>query len=96
MGVPVITILGNSHVSRVSASLLAAVGLNDFVAKDEGDFVRIAADLAQNTAKLAEIKRTLRDRMQASSLMDKRHFTEKWQCAILKMIDEHTCTRPGN
>jgi len=86
MGVPVITILGDRHVSRVSASLLNTVGLGELVAKDGKDFVRIAVDLAGDTQKLYEIKRNLRERMQKSPLMDKISFTNKWQNAILDMI----------
>ena len=88
MGVPVITILGDRHASRVSASLLNAVGLGELVAKDENEFVKIAADLAVNVQKLTEIKRNLRERMQNSPLMDKKSFTQKWQNAIIDMINE--------
>jgi len=88
MGVPVITILGDRHASRVSASLLNAVGLDEFVAKNENEFVKIAAGLAGSPQKLTEIKQNLRERMQNSALMDKRAFTWKWQNAILNMISE--------
>ncbi|MDR0303886.1 MAG: hypothetical protein LBH98_03825, partial [Chitinispirillales bacterium] len=88
MGVPVITILGDRHVSRVSASLLNAVGLDELIAKDEEDFVKIAADLAGNPERLTEIKKNLRENMIKSPLMDKKSFTERWQNAILEMIDE--------
>ena len=88
MGVPVITILGDRHVSRVSASLLNAIGLGELVAKDGEEFVKIAAGLAWNTQKLVEIKRNLRERMQNSSLMDKKSFAQRWQNAILDMANE--------
>jgi len=88
MGVPVITILGDRHCSRVSASLLNAAGFGEFVAKDGEEFVKIAADLAGNTQKLIEVKQNLRERMQNSSLLDKKSFTRKWQNAILDMINE--------
>ena len=88
MGVPVITILGDRHCSRVSASLLNAVGLGELVAKDEQEFVKIAAGLASNAQKLSDLKLNLRERMKNSSLMDKKSFTQKWQNAILDMIKE--------
>ena len=88
MGVPVITILGDRHASRVSASLLNAIGLGELVAKDEKEFTKIAVDLAGNIQKLVEIKRNLRERIQNSPLMDKKSFTQKWQNAILDMINE--------
>ena len=88
MGVPVITILGDRHVARVSASLLHTVGLGELVAKDEEEFVKIASGLAGNVQKLAEIKRNLRERMKKSPLMDKISFISKWQNAILDMIND--------
>jgi len=88
MGVPVITILGDRHASRVSASILNAVGLGELVAKDENNFVKIAVDLAETPKKLTEVKQNLRERMKSSTLMDKKSFTQKWQNAILKMISE--------
>ena len=88
MGVPVITILGDRHRSRVSASLLNAVGLGELVAKDEQEFVKIAAGLAANTQKLSDLKLNLRERMKNSSLMDKKSFTMRWQNAIMDMIKE--------
>ena len=88
MGVPVITVLGDRHASRVSASLLNAIGLGELVAKNEKEFVNIAVELAGNLQKLTEMKQDLRKRMQDSILMDKKSFTQKWQNAILTMINE--------
>ncbi len=48
MGLPVVTLAGKSHVSRVGVSLLTNVGLPQFVAQSPADYVRIAVDLAQN------------------------------------------------
>ena len=88
MGCPVITILGDRHVSRVSASLLHTVGLPELVARDEDEFVKIAADLATNTKKLATIKENLAERVKKSPLMDKIAFSKKFQNALLDMIAE--------
>jgi len=88
MGVPVITILGDRHCSRVSASLLNAVGLGELAAKNEEEFVKIAADLAKDVEKLTKIKQNLRENMQKSPLMNKEYFTQRWQNAILDMIAE--------
>ncbi|MCL2844578.1 MAG: hypothetical protein FWE23_03880 [Chitinivibrionia bacterium] len=88
MGVPVITILGDRHVSRVSASILTAVGHPEFIAKDEDDFVEISKNLASDTKKLLEIKQNLREKMLNSVLCDQIGFTKKFENAILNMIDE--------
>lgn len=48
MGVPVVTLMGDRHASRVGGSLLRAVGLGSLVAQDEEDFVEIATELARD------------------------------------------------
>ncbi|MGH7132762.1 MAG: tetratricopeptide repeat protein [Phycisphaerales bacterium] len=70
MGVPVVTIKGNSHVSRVGESLMRAVGLDEFVAKDEDDYVRIAATLAGDDPRRRELRAALRPRLASSPLCD--------------------------
>src|SRR5206468_1934091 len=42
MGVPVVTCAGQTHVSRVGASLLNAIGLSDLVAENEQDWLQLA------------------------------------------------------
>ncbi|MDX2130761.1 MAG: tetratricopeptide repeat protein [Planctomycetota bacterium] len=47
MGVPVVTLAGNTHASRVSASILRACGLGEWVASDAPGYARLAGDLAR-------------------------------------------------
>jgi len=55
MGVPVITIAGAAHVSRVSGSLLTAIGLNQFVAANRDEYVQIAVQMAQEPSVVAQL-----------------------------------------
>ncbi|MCV5640325.1 hypothetical protein OFN49_36135, partial [Escherichia coli] len=68
MGVPVITLAGSRMLSRIGVSLLAAVGLDDLIARDQDDYVAIAAALAADHDRRRDLHRTLRDRMAASPL----------------------------
>lgn len=70
MGVPVVTLAGDSHAARVGVSLLSALGLNDLVARDEGEYAAIAAGLARDGPRLAALHATLRGRLLASPLAD--------------------------
>lgn len=70
MGVPVVTVAGDRHAARVGASLLGAAGLPELVAADAAGAVRIARDLAQDRARLAALRTTLRERLRTSALMD--------------------------
>ncbi len=70
MGVPVVTLAGDRHVSRVGVSLLAALGHREWIAAQEDDYVRIAAALAQDTERRTALRRSLRDEMRLSLLCD--------------------------
>jgi predicted O-linked N-acetylglucosamine transferase (SPINDLY family) len=85
MGVPVVTLAGNAHVSRVGASLLSNVGLPELVAHSQSEYVRIASDLAHDPGRLSELRSTLRERMERSPLMDAPHFARDVEAAHRQM-----------
>ncbi len=76
MGVPVITLEGKDHRSRVGVSLLNQVQLQHLIARNEEEYVEIACSLASKVADLAELRNNLRARMEASPLMDEAGFTQ--------------------
>jgi protein O-GlcNAc transferase len=70
MGVPVVTLKGDRHASRVGASLLSAVGHPEWIAADKASYVRIATELASDPIHLAVLHSRLRDDMKRSPLLD--------------------------
>ncbi|CAO3430704.1 tetratricopeptide repeat protein [Azospirillum doebereinerae] len=72
MGVPVITLPQDTMVSRWSASMLRALGLDELVAGSGDAYVAIAAALAGDPARLSALRAGLRDRLAASPLCDGR------------------------
>ncbi len=85
MGVPVVSLAGRAHASRVGVSLLSNVGLPELIAQTPEQYVQIAADLAKDLPRLAELRRTLRGRMQASPLMDAPRFARNVEAAYRQM-----------
>jgi protein O-GlcNAc transferase len=81
MGVPVVTLAGTTHVSRVGVSLLNNVGLPELIAQTPQEYVEIAVNLAKDLPRLAELRRILRSRMQASPLMDAPRFARDIEAA---------------
>jgi protein O-GlcNAc transferase len=75
MGVPVITLAGDSHVSRVGVSFLSNVGLQSLVAESEDAYIACAKALGSNLAELAALRAGLRTRMLKSPLCDGPRFT---------------------
>jgi len=93
MGVPVVTLAGKSHVSRVGVTMLTAVGLEQCVADDENDYVRKAVALAADPARLQELRHSLRDHMSISPLMDGAKLTHFLEDAYSKMWEDY-CRQP--
>jgi len=85
MGVPVVTLVGQTAVSRAGWSQLSNLGLTELAALDEKNYVDIAAGLARDLPRLAELRRTLRPRLQASPLMDAPRFTHHVEAAFRQM-----------
>jgi predicted O-linked N-acetylglucosamine transferase (SPINDLY family) len=80
MGVPVVTLMGRTHASRVGASLLHAVGLRDCVAATAEDYVNTAARLAGDPA--ARDRATVRRAMENSPLRDEAAFVAGFESAL--------------
>ncbi|MBI3887390.1 MAG: tetratricopeptide repeat protein [Opitutae bacterium] len=70
MGVPVVTLAGDRHVSRVGASLLTAAGHPEWVARDWPEYVRLAAALGEDWAERSQLRRSLRGDLRRSALLD--------------------------
>jgi predicted O-linked N-acetylglucosamine transferase (SPINDLY family) len=85
MGVPVVTLAGDRHGSRVGASLLESLGLRDWVATDASTYVDIAAAHAADLARLESLRARLRERMAGSPLCDATAFARKVEAAYRTM-----------
>jgi predicted O-linked N-acetylglucosamine transferase (SPINDLY family) len=77
MGVPVITLRGETHVARVGASLLTAVGEHDHVAGTIDEYARAAIEMAGDAVRLGSTRAARRDRVRSSPLCDGPGFTLK-------------------
>jgi len=85
MGVPVVTLRGDRPYARVGASLLASVGLQEFVTEDPESYVEMAASLGNDLSRLRELRLGLRDRMRASPLCDGAGFARTIEQAYRRM-----------
>ena len=82
MGVPLITLTGDSFVSRRGASHLTSVGLEDLVARDIPSYVQIAVDLGRDLQRLAAVRASLRERMHASPSGNALRYTRNLEAAM--------------
>ncbi|MBB4007146.1 O-linked N-acetylglucosamine transferase, SPINDLY family protein [Allorhizobium taibaishanense] len=86
-GLPVLTKRGQTFASRVSESLLTAIGLPDLVAEDEDDFVAKAVDFAAHPHKIAALKQRLAENRRIAPLFDTDRFTRHLERAYDMMAE---------
>jgi len=85
MGVPVVTLAGLTHVSRVGVSLITTVGLPQLIASTPDEYVSIASALASDPSRLAAIRSTLRTQIMSSRLVDGLAFASQVEAAYREM-----------
>jgi predicted O-linked N-acetylglucosamine transferase (SPINDLY family) len=85
MGVPTLTLAGETLVSRQGASLLASAGLSDWIAEDEAAYVMRAVDFASDLDRLGRLRSRLREQVAASPLCDAPRFARNFEEALLGM-----------
>lgn len=96
MGVPVITLAGQDHRSRVGLSQLSAIGLGDLVAHGRDEYVAIARRLAADPERIMALRAGMRARLRASPLMDYAGFTRELE-TIYRTLWQEWCSgrEPG-
>ena len=82
MGVPVVTLEGRWALARAGMTLLRAAGYPQWITATPAEYVRLATTLAADLPALAEHRRTLRDRLRASPLMDGPRFAADVERAV--------------
>jgi protein O-GlcNAc transferase len=82
MGVPVVSLAGDRHASRVGASLLRAIGKSEFISQSPENYVAIASRLARDRSALGALRFSLRETMRASPLLDGSGYAERFYAAL--------------
>jgi len=88
MGVPVITLAGQTPVSRSGLSLVTSASMPELAADSVARYVEIAIELATNPADLAIRRQLIRQQMTGSRLMDLPRFVRQVEAAYLQMWNE--------
>ncbi|MEP6938206.1 MAG: hypothetical protein ABI846_00455 [Rudaea sp.] len=76
MGVPVITAIGDTMVSRQSASLLTSLRLPELIVDSSDSYVRCVVALANDAPRRAQLRAGLRERVRAELCDVERHALE--------------------
>lgn len=87
VGLPVLTLIGESFGARVAASLLNAVGLPELVVDTQEEYEALAIQLARNPDELNQLKMRLKENVLNAPLFDTPLFTKHLEMAFLKAYE---------
>jgi predicted O-linked N-acetylglucosamine transferase (SPINDLY family) len=87
MGLPVLTCMGSSFVSREAASVINAINLPELITSTQEQYESVAIELATDAEKLKIIKDKLVDNLATAPLYDTPLFTRHLESAYLTMYD---------
>jgi len=85
MGVPVLSRTGDRFISRCGVSMDCNAGLEDWIAKDDDEYIALGEKYASDLASLASLRAGLRERVLASPLFDAPRFAHNFEAALWEM-----------
>jgi predicted O-linked N-acetylglucosamine transferase (SPINDLY family) len=95
MGVPTVTLAGDSLLARQGACLLGAAGLTGWVTETIDDYVGKACEAARNLNELAALRASLRSKVRASALFDAARFARHFEVAFWDMWGRYQSEQGG-
>ncbi|MES2049022.1 MAG: tetratricopeptide repeat protein [Pseudomonadota bacterium] len=85
MGIPFITLLERPSVGRIGASVLTGMGRTEWIASSEEEYAQKAIILAHDIEALIHMRKTMRQEMQNSALMNEPAFAQSVEKAYRQM-----------
>ena len=84
MGLPLVSRAGKSAASNLATRILTVINKQQWIAKDFDDYIAIALSLTQDKDELTSFRRSLRNEVENSSIMDYRYHAENVGTALIK------------
>ena len=88
MGAPVVTLEGDRMASRMTASILAGIGHEEWIARTEAEYIEKVAALANDVAQRQALRSVQRERMATSPLCDAKDLALKLEDACFEMFGQ--------
>ena len=85
MGVPTLTLTGSSLLSRQGASLMAAAGLSNWIARDVAEYQQKAIGFCGDLAALSRLRANLRSMVQQTPLFDGAGFARDFERSMCEL-----------
>lgn len=96
MGVPVITLHGPNHCSRVGLSIMTQIGLAELTASNPEEFIGRAVGLADAEDIREQLRASMRERMIHSPFLDEKGFLGKFEATLSAIWKNYCEKKPEN
>jgi predicted O-linked N-acetylglucosamine transferase (SPINDLY family) len=87
MGVPTVSLVGESSLSRYGLSVLTHAGFESCVATDGKGYVERALKLASNPTELSAIRQGMREHLKTTALLDGPAFAHNFAAGCREMVE---------
>ena len=84
-GTPLLTLIGESFASRVSASLLSSMNMKELITYSEKEYEDLAVKLSNDNKKILEIKQRLAIEKDNTKLFNSQLYTKNIELAYLEI-----------
>ena len=84
-GLPVITLEGNSFASRVSASILKSIGLDDLISSSKEEYIEKVIFYLSNKSELNKLKLKLKNLKKDEKLFNTKEFVSNFETILKKL-----------
>jgi predicted O-linked N-acetylglucosamine transferase (SPINDLY family) len=89
MGLPMLTLKGESYQARMGASILNAMNLPELITTTSKEYESLAIELAKNPEKLKAIKDKLESNLSTAPLFNTSLFTKNLETAYTEMYERY-------
>lgn len=86
MGVPLISLEGDTHRSRVTHSILMNINCIELTAKNESEYFQKNFELMENIERIKIYKQTLRKKIKNSPILDYKNFIKELESVFLELV----------
>jgi predicted O-linked N-acetylglucosamine transferase (SPINDLY family) len=95
MGIPILTLAGNRHASRIGQRLMTALNLSEWIAKDYQTFVKKAIQFSRDRTCLNTLRMNMRNRIIESGISNKKHYVNSLE-HVYRNIWINWCKKRGS
>jgi len=92
MGIPILTLAGKRHASRIGQRLLHAINLQDWIAENTQEFVKKAVLFSQDYHALNTLRKNMRSRINTSDISNRKQFVDSLE-KVLRQLWVTWCTK---